>query len=221
MSDTTTVDDVLRVGLELNRTILGLSVDDNKVLSQHGVLRNLLKLFAMTGTPLTTVVARKLEHNRKKYSVGSMQDRLHVDKGGSSAAIEKYTSFSEDTGVTKTSNDSEIFLSREELLIPTRYTRPDGSELDELREKAEEFARERGWNESTYCLPRIVCVLVSELGEFFDAIQWQDLSSKVTDLPLPVRNRMGAELADILICYFQYSWSHSRAQLLSDSLAVL
>lgn len=221
MSGVVLVREVLAVGLELNGCVLGLLDVDDRASCERSILEKLLELFRLTGTPLVKSFRRKLEHNRKKYDVKAMRTSSCAVSGDGSVStgIEKYTTYSRDTGVTKVSNDTEVFLLEGDLLVPGGYFSVDGTELDRLRDEAEEFARERGWNESTYGLPRIACVLISELGEFFDAVQWQDSCARVSDLPMSTRNRLGAELADVFICYLQYSWSHSKSQRLSSVLA--
>lgn len=220
MSGAVLVKEVLAVGLELNGCVLGLLDASDRAPLERNILGKLLELFRLTGTPLVKSFRKKLEHNKKKYDVKAMRASLRAISGDGSVSmgIEKYTTYSRDTGVTKISNDTEVFLLEGDLLVPGGYFSVAGIELDRLRDEAEEFARERGWDESTYSLPRIACVLISELGEFFDAIQWQDPCARVSDLSLSTRNRLGAELADVFICYLQYSWSHSKLQRLSGIL---
>lgn len=195
-----TINQILEECLCLNRIILDLHVPSQT--SSRKMQHYLIKLFNLLEIPLSLMFERKMAHNRKKYTVKECQ------RSSNDVEVKKYTQLAKVTGVTKKTNDDEQYLNEEEFIDPGKMGENASLNFAKMIEDVSKFADERGWSKDDYNIPRIICCMVSELGELLDVLQWKPGNSTIDTVSLETRNKIAAELTDILVYYIHYERVH-------------
>ena len=147
------------------------------------VLLNLAICASCSGLDLRTCILKKMALNAKKYPA-----ELCKGKAG------KYTSYSNATGITKTTGQSTVAMDIDDDSLQT---------VEQVRNAIRAFATERVW--ARYHTPRnLVLALMGELGELAELFQWKgDASSE--ELSQDELDKIGQEIADVSIYLLRLS----------------
>lgn len=138
---------------------------------------------------LRSCILKKIQLNGKKYPV-----ELCKGKAG------KYTVYSKETGITKTSGQSTMsseFIISKEIMNKLHS-------VEDITVFIRQFASERHW-EKHHSPRNIVFALMGELGELAEVFQWKgDANMNVVegeklDITEEERDHIGQELADVSI----------------------
>jgi NTP pyrophosphatase (non-canonical NTP hydrolase) len=91
--------------------------------------------------------------------------------------------------------------------------------LEGIRQRLEEFARERDWNQ--FHTPRNLCLaLVGEVGELAELFQWRHDAECTEGLPLWTpneRSHLADELADVLLYLLRYDIFSIKERILNQN----
>jgi dCTP diphosphatase len=127
---------------------------------------------------LMECIVKKMTLNAKKYPA-------HLCKGKSG----KYTSYSEQTGITKTEGQST--LEQAEEIDPNET-------VQSLTGRIDQFAKEREWDQ--YHTPRnIMLALMGEVGELAELFQWKGDETDASTVDPVFWDKVGQEMADVAI----------------------
>lgn len=157
----------------------------------EGVIRNVWCVSRSLNVHLEECVRKKLQLNARKYPVGRVK-----------GSQEKYTAYSDETGVTKTnqsilSEEEDDHLDYDDQRV-TRTVQPledFASRLPLLSNDIQEFAAERQWTKDD--TPRnLVMALMGEVGELCEILQFKGESHIVTREEV---EKLSQEVADVII----------------------
>jgi NTP pyrophosphatase (non-canonical NTP hydrolase) len=153
------------------------------------------------GFPMAEVINAKMALNRRKYNAELCRE---------SARVDKYTIYSEKTGVYK---DADV------PVLPGEATRGNSfATLSKLQDAfAAEvcaFASERNWLHH-YNTESVMLSLYSEFGELSSTLQWENQTTTINSMHHDKRDAIARELADIIIYVF-----HLTRLLSSDTRSI-
>jgi hypothetical protein len=172
----------------------------NRKDTQH-ILQTLYKELLGVGNLLNinviNIIQIKIRLNELKYPV-------ELCRG----TIQKYTAYSDITGVTKESGQTIFDISNTNPRLVSFFNdhRLFHRQLPVLQQRAIDFTTSRGW-ESKDTLRNLLFALHSEFAELCQLFQWK----LDTQVPLPISDKDWDKAAQEVVDVFIYSFKLSRA----------
>ena len=186
------VSELREVIINIGMSISELANNHVSIEQEHLIIRiilGLIRMSSMLSISLVSCIQTKMLINSQKYN-----KELCLSSGGS---IEKYTAYSEITGIF---SDKTVKMNLDHITNTNdeKQKREFVESYKSLYMLVSDFAQGRNWI-NRYDQQTLLISLFCELGELAEVLQWEDARKAVKQLSNDQTDRLAGEIADVAI----------------------